>query len=108
MLFAAVPEPELQGCRPQRYKKKKKKKLVSMNGSGEGSTVCVRAQEGSVKSLCHSSLRPNSPPTWNNSRKNLLCRCQSPVAVFLHKAPAPEIWTGPRGCRGGDGGDTLV
>lgn len=56
---------------------------------GRGSTVCVRAQEGSVKSLPTAIHPTNSPPTWNNSHKTC---CRLPISSGCF----PPWSTGPR------------
>ena len=59
---------------------------------GRGSTVCVRAQEGSVKSLWQSSTPLAHLPPETTAIKPVV-GCQSPLAVFFHKAQAQDLIT---------------
>lgn len=62
---------------------------ISQREQRRGSTVCVRAQEGSVKSLRQSSIRLTRLPPETTAMKPVV-GCQSPVAVFLHEVQASD------------------
>lgn len=82
LLFAAAPS-ELQGRSAVK---------ISQREQERGSTVCVRAQEGSVKSLWQSSIRLTCLPPETTAIKPVV-GCQSSVAVFFHKAQAWDLIT---------------
>lgn len=86
------------------------KKLVSVN-RGRGSTVCVRAQEGSVKSLRQSSIRLTRLPPETTAIKTC-CRLPISSGCFPRRSTGPrsdyrgENWTTV--CLRETGGDRLV
>ena len=101
-MFAAAPVTELQGHTAVK---------ISQREQGRGSTVCVRAQEGSVKSLRRPSIRLTRLPPETTAIKPVV-GCQSPVAVFFHEAQAGDLITEggklDRGLLTRDRGDSLV
>lgn len=62
------------------------KKKMSQREQGRGSTVCVRAQEGSVKSLWQSSIRLTCLPPETTAIKPVVGCC------FLPWSTGPQIW----------------
>lgn len=65
---------------------------ISQHEQRRGSTVCFRAQEGSVKALWQSSSWLTCLPPETTAIKPVV-GCQSPVIVFFHKAQAWDLIT---------------